>query len=163
MTLQTVTSDPATAPALVQTDSFLTLHYRITLVKDGELLGDFLSTFDDKPATLLMGAGQLSPGLEAALIGLPAGTHTTLDIAPNVAFGERNPDMVQRVSRSLLKAEAEFGTDFELGDVVEFNAPKGGRMAGVLKSLDADSALFDFNHPLAGQAVQFEVKLIAVL
>lgn len=154
----TYTTEPT-----VQADSFLTLHYRITLIQNGELLGDFLSTFDDKPATLLMGGGQLSPGLESVLIGLAQGSHHTIDIAPNVAFGERNPQLIQAVSKGLLMQEAEQGAQFELGDVVEFNAPKGGRMAGVLKSLDADTAVFDFNHPLAGQAVQFEVKLISVL
>ena len=158
----TETHSPTVLP-IVLADSFLTLHYRVTLVQDDALLGDFLNTFDDKPATLLMGSGQLSPGLESALIGLHQGTHTTIDIAPNVAFGERNPELIQRVSRKLLQQEAALGTDFELGDVVEFNAPKGGRMAGVLKSLDAETALFDFNHPLAGQAVQFEVKVISVL
>ena len=50
-----------------------------------------------------------------------------------------------------------------MGEVVEFNAPKGGRFAGVLLEMRDDSALFDFNHPMAGRALQFEVKLISVL
>ena len=152
---------PTTAPCVLA-DSFLTLHYRITLIKNGELLGDFLNTFDDKPATLLMGAGQLSPALEAALIGLPQGAHTTLALPAGTAFGEHNPEMIQRVSLALMQQEAELGTQFELGDIVEFNAPKG-RMAGTVLSLDAQAATLDFNHPLAGQAVQFEVQLLAVL
>lgn len=146
----------------VQADSFLTLHYRITLVKNGELLGDFLNTFDDKAATLLMGAGQLAPPLEAALIGLPQGTHTTMELPAGSAFGQHNPELVQRVSRALMAQEAELGTTFEIGDIVEFNAAKG-RMAGTILSFDAQAAVMDFNHPLAGQAVQFEVKLLAVL
>jgi FKBP-type peptidyl-prolyl cis-trans isomerase SlpA len=148
--------------ALVQADSFLTLNYRITLLKHGELLGDFLSTFDEKPATLLMGAGQLSPALEAALIGLAQGTHTTIHLSEGVAFGEHNPQMVQPVSMGLLKAEAELGTEFEVGDIIEFNTQQG-RMAGTVTALDTESALIDFNHPLAGQAVAFEVQLISVL
>jgi FKBP-type peptidyl-prolyl cis-trans isomerase SlpA len=146
----------------VQADSFLTLHYRVTLIQNGELLGDFLNTFDEKPATLLMGSGQLAPALEDALIGLEQGVHTTVELSEGVAFGERNPEMVQRVSLKLLKSEAELGTTFEVGDLVEFNANKG-RMAGTIVSFDDEAALMDFNHPLAGQAVAFEVKLIAVL
>ncbi len=146
----------------VKADSFLTLHYRITLIKDGELLGDFLSTFDEKPATLLMGAGQLSPALETALMGLDQGTHTTLDLPAGEAFGEHNPEMVQRVSMALLKAEAELGTAFEAGDIIEFNTQQG-RMAGTIVALDDIAATMDFNHPLAGQAVAFEVQLISVL
>jgi FKBP-type peptidyl-prolyl cis-trans isomerase SlpA len=148
--------------AIVQADSFLTLHYRVTLVNDGVFLGDFLNTFDDKPATLLMGSGQLAPALEDALMGLAEGTHTTIELPEGAAFGDRNPEMVQRVSLKLLKAEAELGTEFEVGDLVEFNAAKG-RMAGTIVSFDTEAAVMDFNHPLAGQAVAFEVKLIAVL
>jgi FKBP-type peptidyl-prolyl cis-trans isomerase SlpA len=55
------------------------------------------------------------------------------------------------------------GTEYNVGEVVEFNAPKGGRFAGVLLELRDDAALFDFNHPMAGRALQFEVKLISVL
>jgi FKBP-type peptidyl-prolyl cis-trans isomerase SlpA len=151
-------TDTARPIATVQADSFLTLHYRVTLVNEGAFLGDFLNTFDEKPATLLMGSGQLAPALEAALMGLSQGTHTTIELPAGLAFGERNPDMVQRVSLKLLKAEAELGTTFDVGDLVEFNAAKG-RMAGTIVRFDDEAALMDFNHPLAGQAVAFEVKL----
>ncbi len=147
---------------IVQIDSFLTLNYRITLIKKGELLGDFLSTFDEKPATLLMGSGQLSPALEAALVGLSQGTHTTVHLLEGIAFGEHNVQMVQRVSMDLLKSEAALGAVFEVGDIIEFNTQKG-RMAGTIISLDDTAALMDFNHPLAGQAIAFEVQLISVL
>ncbi len=155
-------TDTTSSQATVQADSFLTLHYRVTLIQNGELLGDFLNTFDEKPATLLMGSGQLAPALEAALMGLPCGVHTTIELPAGQAFGERNPEMVQRVGLKLLKTEAELGTEFEIGDLVEFNAAKG-RMAGTIVSMDEQAALMDFNHPLAGQAVAFEVQLIAVL
>lgn len=147
---------------IVQTDSFLTLNYRISLIKKGELLGDFLSTFDEKPATLLMGAGQLSPALEAVLVGLSQGTHTTIHLPEGVAFGEHNAQMVQRVSMDLLKSEAAVDVVFEEGDIIEFNTQQG-RMAGTIISLDGVAALMDFNHPLAGQAIAFEVQLISVL
>jgi FKBP-type peptidyl-prolyl cis-trans isomerase SlpA len=158
----TVMTDTSLALPIVQADSFLTLHYRVTLVNDGAFLGDFLNTFDEKPATLLMGSGQLAPALESALIGLEQGTHTTIELPAGAAFGDRNPEMLQRVGLKLLKAEAEMGTQFEVGDLVEFNAAKG-RMAGTIVGFDDEAALMDFNHPLAGQAVAFEVKLIAVL
>jgi FKBP-type peptidyl-prolyl cis-trans isomerase SlpA len=160
--VSTLTPHSMAAPAVVTADSFLTLHYRITLIQAGELLGDFLNTFDDKPATLLMGQGQLAPALEAALVGLTQGTRTTIDFGPGQAFGERNAELLQRVSLKLLHAEAELGTQFEVGDLVSFSAAQG-RMAGTIVSFDEHAALMDFNHPLAGQAVAFEVQLIAVL
>jgi FKBP-type peptidyl-prolyl cis-trans isomerase SlpA len=155
MTPITPTASSAPAAPLVKADSFLTLNFRITLIKNGELLGDFLSTFEDKPATLLMGAGQLSPALEAALMGLPQGAHRTINLPEGEAFGQHNPDMVQRVSMALLKAEAELGSEFESGDIIEFNTQQG-RMAGTIVALDDTAAVMDFNHPLAGQAVAFD-------
>jgi FKBP-type peptidyl-prolyl cis-trans isomerase SlpA len=67
------------------------------------------------------------------------------------------------VSRATLKENSQLGEEYSIGDLVEFAAPGGGRFAGVLREIDADGALFDFNHPLAGQPVKFEVKIIGIL
>jgi FKBP-type peptidyl-prolyl cis-trans isomerase SlpA len=80
-----------------------------------------------------------------------------------MAFGPRNPELLQRVSRATLRENSQLGEEYAVGDVVEFNAPGGGRFAGVLRALDEEGALFDFNHPLAGQPVKFEVKIIGIL
>jgi FKBP-type peptidyl-prolyl cis-trans isomerase SlpA len=144
----------------VRNGSFLTLHYRLA-GPDG---ADVVSTFGDQPATLSVGAGQLAPAIEARLIGLAEGTEATFELAPGEAFGERNPDMLQRVSRSLLAAHGDPDAEYHVGDVVEFPTPDGqGRFAGVVRELGDDWLLFDFNHPLAGQALTFQVRLIGVL
>ncbi|PMS36189.1 FKBP-type peptidyl-prolyl cis-trans isomerase SlpA [Trinickia symbiotica] len=143
----------------VKPGSHVTLHYRLSLA-DG---GDIVNTFADKPATLLIGAGQIAPPLEDILVGLKTGHHSTFRLGAGVAFGERNPDLVQRVSLAALRANGMVDDDFTPGEVVEFNAPDGGRYAGVLKEIGETSALFDFNHPLAGQALAFEVKIIGIL
>ena len=173
-----VQTDSATADAgaqpVIGADSFVTLHYRISLTQaaaaDAAQTGeaDFLNTFADKPATLQMGLGQLAPALEQRLIGLAQGEHHVFDVPAGEAYGQRSAELVQRVSRELLKRESELLTTFEPGDVVEFNAPAtanrpAGRFAGVVKEIDAQGALFDFNHPLAGQPIRFEVKIIGVL
>jgi FKBP-type peptidyl-prolyl cis-trans isomerase SlpA len=144
----------------VQPGSFLTLHYRLS-GPDG---ADVVNTFGALPATLSLGTGQLAPAMEARLIGLAEGTHRTFALAPGEAFGERNPDMLQRVARKLLDEMGEAGAQYELGDVVRFPTPGGeGSFAGVVRETGEDWLLFDFNHPLAGQAVSFEVQLIGVL
>jgi FKBP-type peptidyl-prolyl cis-trans isomerase SlpA len=157
---------PADSPT-VAPDSFVTLHYRITLTDiadPGDNAGkDFLNTFDGKPATLQMGSGQMAPGLEAALVGAAQGTRDTVDLPAELAWGPRNPELMQRVAMSLLRSQSEIGTDFAPGDVVEFTAPQGGQYAGVCKSVDDFGAWFDFNHPLAGQAIRFEYHIIGVL
>lgn len=149
------------APATVVPESYLTLHYRMS-VADAADADALVSTFDAQPATLQLGCGQLSPALEQKLLGLGVGEHRVFDLAPGEAFGPHNPELVQRVSRRLL--EAESGTmDYAPGDVVEFNAPGGGRYAGVFRAFDEQAATFDFNHPLAGRAVRFEVAIVGIL
>jgi len=147
------------APAVVTASAYLTLHYRLATA-DGK---DLITTFAGNPATLMLGQGQLAPFLEQVLMGLPEGAHETFQLAPAQAFGERNAELVRHVSRATLDENSVPGTDYRIGDLVDFAAPAGGRFAGVLRELGEESALFDFNHPLAGQSLQFEVKLISVL
>ena len=139
--------------------SYLTLHYRIAAF-DG---ADIVSTFDENPATLQLGTGQLAPFLEAVLLGLPEGSHQTFELEPEKAFGMRNPDLVQKVSRAMLEENSSMDENYTLGDLVEFAAPSGGRFAGVLREMYAEDALFDFNHPLAGKKIRFEVRIIGIL
>lgn len=143
----------------VKAGSHVTLHYRLALT-DG---ADIVNTFGDKPATLLLGAGQLAEPLEDILIGMRTGDHSTFRLSEGQAFGPRNPDLIQRVSLATLRENGMVGEDFAPGDLIEFNAPSGGRYAGVLKEVGETSALFDFNHPLAGQALTFEVHIIGIL
>lgn len=146
-------------PPVVTETAYLTLHYRLAS-SEGE---DIVSTFADNPATLQLGQGQLAPFLEACLLGLPEGTHQTFELPPEQAFGARNPDLLQRLSRGALDKNSVPGDDYVIGDLVEFAAPGGGKFAGVLREIDEETALFDFNHPLAGQSLQFEVKIIGIL
>jgi FKBP-type peptidyl-prolyl cis-trans isomerase SlpA len=151
----------------VQPGSFLTLHYRLA-----GPAGDIINTFHDKPATLSLGTGELSPAVEQCLLGLEEGVRTTFELPAGAAFGERNADMVQWVARKLLRELGDPNETYRVGDVVQFPTPDGrGSYAGaVVQSAGAgsvasgsDAVQFDFNHPLAGQPVTFEVHLIGVL
>jgi FKBP-type peptidyl-prolyl cis-trans isomerase SlpA len=144
----------------IQEGSFLTLHYRLA----GPYGADVVNTFDGQPATLSIGAGQLAPAIEQRLLGLAEGAHETFSLPAGAAFGERNPDMLQRVKLKLLHELGDPDASYEVGDVVEFPAPNGqGTYAGVVRDLGDDWLLFDFNHPLAGQPVSFEVRVIGIL
>ncbi len=146
----------------VQPGSFLTLHYRLS-GPDG---ADLINTFDDKPATLSLGTGELAPAMEARLLGLPEGTRRSFELAAGEAFGERNPELLQRVKRALLNELGDPDEQYRVGDVVQFPTPDGqGAYAGVVRAVEGDGEVlvFDFNHPLAGRPVTFEVQLIGVL
>lgn len=139
----------------VRSDSYLTLHYRITTL-DGE---EFLSTFDMSPATLQMGSGQLAENLESVLIGLPAKERFVFELEPAQAFGEHNPRLVERIARAGLPD----GMELKENSIVEFTAPNGATFAGFLRELDTTHGLFDFNHPLAGKIIRFEVEIIGIM
>jgi FKBP-type peptidyl-prolyl cis-trans isomerase SlpA len=143
----------------VTAGSFLTLHYRLA-----GPAGDIVNTFADKPATLSLGTGQLSPAVEQRLLGLAEGTHTSFDLPAGEAFGERNPEMLQWVARTLLARLGDPDERYAVGDVVQFPTPDGqGSYAGAVVASHDSAVQFDFNHPLAGQPVTFEVELIGVL
>ena len=158
MTADAIASTPSLPT--VQQGSFLTLHYRLA-----GPAGDVINTFDEKPATLSVGTGELSPALEQRLIGLAEGTRATFELAAGEAFGERNPDMQQWVAKKLLNELGDPHEEYTVGDVVQFPTPDGtGQYAGVVLEVREDGAVrFDFNHPLAGVPVTFEVLLIGVL
>ena len=140
---------------IVRPDSLVTLHYRIGLGNDTELI----STFDATPATLQLGCGELAPTLERCLSGLPVGERHVFLLEPDQAFGRHNPNLVDRIKRSALPADAEL----EVLAVIEFAAPDGSKYAGLVRELTDENAVIDFNHPLAGKAIRFEVEVVGVL
>lgn len=154
-----MTDTPATSLPTVQPGSFLTLHYRLAGPQ-----GDVINTFGGQPATLTLGASELSPAVEQRLLGLTEGSRQVFELAAGEAFGPRNPDMVQWVSLQLLRELGDPDEQYQVGDVVQFPAPQGqGTFAGAVQQAREDAVLFDFNHPLAGHPVTFEVLVIGVL
>jgi len=141
--------------ANVDATSLLTLHYRIALADDTELL----STFDATPATLQLGSGELAPTLERCLHGLPVGERHVFLLEPHQAFGDYHDELVVRRARASLPAEPEL----EVMAMIEFQALDGSKHAGLVRELDAEFALIDLNHPLAGKSIRFEVEVIGIL
>lgn len=133
--------------------SRVTLHFSLQL-DDGTEVD---STFDGDPATFSVGDGSLLPGFEKALFGLEAGDEAEIEIEPEAGFGQRNPENIQKVRRD------HFSPDIELepGLVVSFDNG-GGELPGVVREIGEDEVTVDFNHPLAGQTLNFRVKIISV-
>ena len=139
----------------VRAGSLITLHYRVATGDDTELV----STFESTPATLQLGSGELAPTLEHCLIGVGVGERHVFLLEADQAFGSHNPQLTQRVARGALPPDAVP----ELHGLVEFAAPGGGKFTGIVRELDDAAVLVDFNHPLAGKSVRFEVEIIGIL
>jgi FKBP-type peptidyl-prolyl cis-trans isomerase SlpA len=155
------------SPPRITPGAFLTLHYRLAGPS-----GDVINTFGGQPATLTLGSGELSPAVEERLLGLEEGARASFELPAGEAFGDRNPDMVLWVARKLLAELGDPDERYAVGDVVQFPTPDGqGSYAGAVRELrpgpdpdgQPEAVLFDFNHPLAGQPVTFEVQVIGVL
>jgi FKBP-type peptidyl-prolyl cis-trans isomerase SlpA len=144
-----------TTTATVSAESYLTLHYTLSDASGEE----YVSTFALSPATIQMGSGQLAEPLEKCLIGMLPRQRKLFELMPDEAFGEHNPRLVERITRSALPPDAELKEN----SLIEFGTPDGGSFSGFLRELDATSALFDFNHPLAGKSLRFEVEIIGIL
>lgn len=138
---------------IVQSDSLVTLHYRISL-ENGQPL---INTFDGTPATLQLGAGELLPTLERLLVGVPSGSLQSFTLQPDEAFGPHRSELVERVKRAHMPNEA-----IEPMSIMEFTAPDGSRYSGLVREIDGESALIDFNHPLAGKTIRFDVEVIGI-
>ncbi|MBB3102822.1 FKBP-type peptidyl-prolyl cis-trans isomerase [Azomonas macrocytogenes] len=134
-------------------DKAVTLHFALKL-DNGEVVD---STFEKKPATFKVGDGNLLPGFEQALYGLKAGDRRTLTILPEQGFGQHNPQNVQVMSRNQFES-----MELSEGLLVIFNDAANAELPGVIKVFDDNQVTVDFNHPLAGKALSFDVEIIEV-
>ena len=139
----------------ISPESTVTLHLSLTL-QDGTVAE---SSFDDAPLVFTLGDGTLIAGLELALYGLRPGDKQRLSLLPEQAFGLRDPEKVHRLPR------ADFPADMTLepGCIIGFDTPDGEELPGMVVKAESAEVEVDFNHPMAGHVVIFEVEIIDVV
>ena len=130
----------------------VTLHFSIEL-EDGQLVD---TTREKAPATIEYGDGNLLPGFEKALDGLASGQSERIRIAPEQGFGMPNPNNQQQFSVDEFK-----DIELEPGLMISFADPSGS-LPGVVQSIEGDRVIVDFNHPLAGRQLYFDVEILSV-
>ncbi len=132
----------------------ITLHFALQL-DSGEIVD---SNFERDPATFTVGDGNLLPGFEKALFGMLEGEHKTVVIKPEDGFGQRNPNNIQEIARS------QFSPDLELSEglMLSFADAQKTELPGVVQRFDDEVVVVDFNHPLAGRDILFEVAILKI-
>lgn len=140
------------APLNARPGDRVTLRYRLSS-PDGE---EIVNALEGEPVTVTLGTGDLHPSLETAVAGLAAGQRATV-VLPQ-AFGSPNPALEQELPL------AEFPDPLAPapGQLLEFTLPGGDTLAGTVVAVDGDRVRVDFNHPLAGCDVVFEVEVVAI-
>lgn len=144
----------STKRATIGPDSEVILHCRL-LLEDGTVAED---TTGDEPICLRIGDGTLLGRLEEKLIGLHAGDHHAWELPPEEAFGLRDPSNVRELQRDKFPADVRP----EPGQVIAFTLPDGEEVPGGIVGVEGERMTVDFNHPLAGHTVRFEVEVVAV-
>ncbi|WP_213875252.1 peptidylprolyl isomerase [Pseudomonas sp. dw_358] len=127
-----------------------------TLTNDiGEVID---SSSGGAPLVYLQGAGNIIPGLEKALEGKNVGDELTVTVEPEDAYGEYSAELVSTLSRSMFEGVDEL----EVGMQFHASAPDGQMQIVTIRDLDGDDVTVDGNHPLAGQKLTFQVKIVDV-
>ena len=137
----------------IEDGSKVQLHFSVA-IENGVEIDNTRSR--DEPVSLVIGDGNLLPGFEKALFGLRAGDRRTVSLPPGDAFGEWNPENVQRFDT------VKFEQRPEVGHMIEFEDKAKASLFGVVMSVADDITEIDFNHPLAGKDLMFKVKLVEV-
>ena len=121
--------------------------------------GSRAETFSGDPHTFRMGDGSLVHGLELGLYGLKPGDIQRLKLDPEQAYGLRDPQKVHRLPRDRFAAELQP----EPGLIIGFATPDGQEIPGAVLSVSDAEVEVDFNHPLAGHVITFDVEIIDVV
>jgi peptidylprolyl isomerase len=121
-------------------------------LENGEVFG---SSPSDEPILLVLGSNRMIEGLDRALVGMEVGEKKTVTIAAAEGFGPRRPELQQQVARAALPEGAK------VGDRLMARAGDTSLYVWV-RELDEETAIVDGNHPLAGQALTFDIELAAI-
>src|SRR5690625_7788359 len=117
---QSVSKNSAVGEKIIQPDSYVTLHYRITVLNGPAAGTVFIDTFAMRPATLQLGVGQWSPGIEQQLLGVPDQGDYSFEIDAEQPCDERNPALVQWVSKEQVHDNASADATTNPRDIVQF-------------------------------------------
>ncbi len=137
----------------IEQGSKVELHFSVS-IENGVEIDNTRSR--EQPVTLVIGDGNLLPGFEKALMGLRAGDRRTVHLPPDDAFGQWNPENIQTFDT------VKFEQRPDVGQMIEFEDKAKASLFGVVKSVGDDITEIDFNHPLAGKNISFEVEIFKV-
>ena len=133
----------------------VTFHYTLKDKETGEVLDS--SQEYGQPLTVLFGAQNIIPGLENRMEGMEAGEKRTIEVPAAEAYGEKNPELVQKVPREYFQ-----GIELEKGMPLQAQTPDGQIINMIVVDFDDNEVTVDMNHPLAGKDLVFEVEVVNV-
>lgn len=140
-----------TSELTVQNGMVVSLDYVLHL-DDGEIID---SSADRSVLQFLQGSGKIIPGLEQALYGMSVGEEKAVEVGPENGYGEHDEDAYQLVSADMFPANLELSEGMELS----LRDETGQELDAYIAEISPEGILLDFNHPLAGETLHFQVKI----
>lgn len=136
-------------------DKVVSLDYTLRL-EDGEVVD---SSSGREPLEFIQGQGQIIPGLEKELYGMEEGDEKAVTVTPEEGYGERQADRVQTIPRNAFPDDMEL----EAGMQVRLQDSNSGQVyEAFVEEIHPENVILDFNHPLAGETLHFDVKIAGV-
>ncbi len=139
----------------VENGNTVSVHYRGTL-NDGT---EFDSSHSrGEPLTFQVGAGQMINGFDAALPGMAVGEIKNITLTPDQAYGESNPEAITDVPKTAFPE----GFNFQVDAMVQGQNDMGQPVVGTINEVKENDVTIDFNHPMAGKDLNFEIELVSI-
>lgn len=146
-------SQAADPQPTVSGGKLVSLEYTLTL--DDQSVVE--SNVGAKPLTYTHGSQQLIPGLEKALEGMAVGDTKQVAVAPADGYGDMDPKALQEVQKQLIPPDA-----LQVGTRLQGKTPDGQMVFPLVTEIKDDTVILDFNHPLAGKTLHFDVKVLEI-
>ena len=126
-----------------------------TLIVEDEIME---STEEGEPIVFIQGIGQIIPGLEEALYGLKVGEKKTVEVLPEDAYGIYDPDSLEVAKKEEFSEEIPL----DVGTFLDLRDNEGEVLSAQIIEADEETVTLDFNHPLAGKTLTFEITIAAL-
>ena len=133
----------------IEANQIVSIEYE---VKDGDTVVD--SNVGGAPLVFMFGKGQIIPGLETGIVNMAIGEKGNVEVQPEDAYGELNPEAKQEVPKDQFA-----GIDLEIGMTLYGQGEDGGTVQVIVKEIGEENIIIDFNHPLAGKTLMFAVTV----
>ncbi len=142
----------------VAQNKMVSVDYKLTV--DGQIADQ---SMPGQPLEFIYGTGMLLPKFEEAILDKEPGEKVSFTLAPEDGYGEIHPEAIVDLPKTIFMVDGKLAEDILfVGSQVPMADAQGNRMIGTIKEVGEESVKMDFNHPMAGKTLNFEVEVVAV-
>lgn len=142
----------------VEQNKMVGVDYKLTV--DGQIADQ---SMPGQPLEFIFGTGMLLPKFEEAILGKEPGEKVAFTLSPEDGYGVKHPEAIVDLPKSIFMVDGKLAEDIIfVGSVVPMADAQGNRMMGTIVEVAEETVKMDFNHPMAGKTLNFEVEVVMV-